>query len=223
MCELTLAEQPVKLAIDYDMPDQPTDTVDFSIIDTVVSLVKEHAVTNGIVDANWTPEYVVANGSRWKGPGKFKVSFHIVFQNLSGSCRSFLLEFMDPLCQQNPGIDRAIYQSEKSQLFRFIDSHKWGDASKTPLTPVTKSPLDHFIISNPEPVSIVLKTPYQKKRGRKRKVNSGQSNEPSQPSHIQQEVGDNPIMNELIRQFPAHAITLEGDGNTRFGASTIVT
>ena len=36
VCELTLAEQPVKLAIDYDMPDQPTDTVDFSIIDNCI-------------------------------------------------------------------------------------------------------------------------------------------------------------------------------------------
>ena len=52
VCELTLAEQPVKLAIDYDMPDQPTDIVDFSVIDALVSLVKEHAVTNGVVDEN---------------------------------------------------------------------------------------------------------------------------------------------------------------------------
>jgi hypothetical protein len=194
------------VVIDIDIKGLNCEKVMNAPIKKAVQQVRQRAVELELKDASWQPEYVTAVGSRWESDGTFKYSAHVVFQDLSAVSRPALLHFMEPVCKDNATVDRSIYASKTSQMFRFINSYKWTDKTKTPMIPVrqwsTGQTVDkNFLISNPEVDTIVIKqtAPTTKKRKKLEPANNTNKN----PNAFNE---NDIVLNELMKRFPSNKI-----------------
>ena len=217
VCEYTGVDYAVKVVLDIDIKGLESEKIMREPIIRAVAQVKQRTVKLGLKDETWEPQYVVAIGSRWEEDGTFKYSAHVIFQDLSAASRPALLHFMEPVCSENETIDRSIYASKASQSFRFIDSYKWTDKSKTPLAPVrqwstAKSSIHYdYLISNPDPSTVTIQECPQKTTKKRKRPDSTSSLVEDVVEPHKDYDGSDMVMAELIKKLPHNKIEYKSD------------